>query len=193
MAFGDVVQTNSGTSTLATTTLASPTTAGNLVLTVVSDDYNGTPDKFRDGAADVPRRLSVVVEVRWLGLDPELHHRLRSPLDVGTRPNTQGRSARPLRSARGHRNHARVAHSFQCIGGRRRWRRLCDRRGHGNGGGRRRRLAAFLGGRSACLGSMYSCKLISPSRRRPSLKAGRRSRVRPWRPGRSSSRRRTDP
>lgn len=47
MAFGDVVQSNSGTSTLATTspTLGSGVTSGNLiVLTFAADDYNGTPD-----------------------------------------------------------------------------------------------------------------------------------------------------
>lgn len=47
MAFGDVVQSNSGTSTSATTspTLGSATTAGNLiVLTFAADDYNGSPN-----------------------------------------------------------------------------------------------------------------------------------------------------
>ena len=47
MAFGDVVQSNTGTSALTTTTptLGSATTANNIVvLTFAADDYNGTPN-----------------------------------------------------------------------------------------------------------------------------------------------------
>ena len=165
MAFGEVVQTNSGTSTLATTTLTSPTTAGNLVLTFVSDDYNGTPDKFRDGAADVPRRLSVVVEVRWLGLDPELHHRgsaLRSTWAPGRILRADRLVPYDRRTGIAITLALLIAFNASAAGG--------DGVGSATGVARQRRweasaLAAFLGGRSACRGSMYSCKLISAARR----------------------------
>jgi hypothetical protein len=59
MAFGDVVQSNTGSSTTATTspTLGVATTSGNLVvLTFAADDYNGSPDSGWTQSAEMEQQ-----------------------------------------------------------------------------------------------------------------------------------------